>query len=96
METYLQEHPDLDKEALFRVLSYFDIKNLAGRIKTPTIMAVGLQDPICPPRTNFAGYNNITAPKDYRIYKNNMHSTPPQWQEVRTEFFKTYLGYPQP
>lgn len=96
METYLQEHPDLDKEALFRVLSYFDIKNLAGRIKTPTIMAVGLQDPICPPRTNFAGYNNITASKDYRIYKNNMHSTPPQWQEVRTEFFKTYLGYPQP
>ncbi|NLA15344.1 MAG: prolyl oligopeptidase family serine peptidase [Bacteroidales bacterium] len=96
MEAYLQAYPQINKEEIFRILAYFDIKNLAGHIKTPTIMAVGLQDEVCPPRTNFAGYNNISAPKDYRVYKDNAHSTPPEWQEVRMEFFKTHLNYPQP
>ncbi|MDD2290232.1 MAG: acetylxylan esterase [Bacteroidales bacterium] len=92
IDAYMKAHPQATWEEIYKLLSYFDIKNLAPRIKTPTIMGVGLQDPTCPPHTNFAGYNLITAPKDYRIYQNNGHNTPPEWQEVRMEFFKKYLN----
>ena len=86
MDAYLRRFPDTDKETLYNNLSYFDIKNLATRITAPTIMAIGLQDEICPPRTNFAGFNAITAPKVYVIYKDNAHSTPIQWRDVRMAF----------
>ena len=68
IDAYMREHPQAQWEDIYRVLSYFDIKNLAPRIKTPTIMGVGLQDETCPPHTNFAGYNLIGA-KDYGIYQ---------------------------
>ncbi|MFA7200446.1 MAG: acetylxylan esterase, partial [Bacteroidales bacterium] len=96
MDAYLRLFPEITKEDLYKILSYFDIKNLALRITAPTIMAVGLQDEICPPRTNFAGYNAITAPKEYKVYKENSHSTPAQWQEVRMAFFTEHLERLQP
>lgn len=96
MDAYLRLFPETTKEDLYQILSYFDIKNLAPRITAPTIMAVGLQDEICPPRTNFAGYNAITAPKEYKVYKDNSHSTPAQWQEVRMAFFTEHLERLQP
>ncbi|MDR1527774.1 MAG: acetylxylan esterase, partial [Dysgonamonadaceae bacterium] len=69
------------------VLSYFDIKNLAGWIQCPIIMSAGLQDEICPPHTNFAGYNLITSEKQYRIHHDHGHDTPDKWYEFRTTFF---------
>lgn len=91
-DAYMRENPQAEWVNIFRLLTYFDIKNLASRIKTPIIMAVGLQDETCPPHTNFAGYNMITAPKEYRIYQENGHNTPPEWQEVRMAFFNKYLN----
>ena len=58
------------------VLRYFDPKNLASRIKCPVFMGVGLQDPVTPAPTNFAAYNQITAPKDYRVYPFAGHGLP--------------------
>ena len=49
----------LDREELFTMLSYFDVKNFASRISCPVYMAFGLQDPTCPPHTNFSIYNNL-------------------------------------
>lgn len=50
---------EIPREELFRTLSYFDVKNFAPRITCPVIMAFGLQDPTCPPHTNFSIYNNL-------------------------------------
>lgn len=86
-ETYLAAHPDRTWDEVYDVLSYFDIKNLAGWIKCPIVMAAGLQDEVCPPHTNFAGYNLIPAEKQYRIYHDQAHGTPPEWYEFRTKFF---------
>lgn len=86
-ETYLATHPDRTWDEVYDVLTYFDIKNLAGQIKCPIIMAAGLQDEVCPPHTNFAGYNLIPSEKQYRIYHNQAHSTPAEWYEIRTNFF---------
>ena len=51
---------------LFDMLSYFDIKNFAPKVKCPVIMGFGLQDETCPPHTNFSIYNNLgSAVKTY-------------------------------
>jgi len=89
---YMNNHPEAKWDDVFKVLSYFDIKNLAPWISCPVIMAAGLQDETCPPHTNFAGYNQITSEKEYRIYKDYGHNTPPEWQQVRMDFIKKHLN----
>lgn len=70
--------PELTYDQVLSVLAYFDIKNLATHIKCPVMMAFGLQDNICPPHTNFAGYNNITSQKDWIVYPYRAHDV---WKE---------------
>lgn len=55
----------IPEEEALKTLSYFDIKNLADRVSCPVYMAFGLQDPTCPPHTNFAGYNQVKSEKHY-------------------------------
>jgi cephalosporin-C deacetylase-like acetyl esterase len=86
-EAYLTEHPNRTWDEVYDVLTYFDVKNLAGYIKCPIFMAAGLQDDVCPPHTNFAGYNLIPSEKQYRIYHDQAHGTPAEWNELRTKFF---------
>lgn len=79
----------LTDDQLLRNVSYFDIKNLAKLIKVPVLMAVGLQDPTCPPHTNFSGYNHITSPKQFVIYPNMGHAVPrPEWDHTHIDFFR--------
>jgi Acetyl esterase (deacetylase) len=91
-DRYLEQHPNDNWDRIYDLLSYFDIKNLSPRIKCPIIMGVGLQDNICPPHTNFAGYNQITGEKNYRIYHDQWHSVGAGWREFRTEFFNRVVG----
>ena len=59
-EVFLQADAEgIDREDLFRMLTYFDVKNFAPRIHCPVYMSFGLQDATCPPHTNFAIYNNL-------------------------------------
>ena len=79
----------VSREAIFEMLSYFDIKNLARWIKCPVLMGVGLQDRVCPPHTNFSGFNLIEAPKHFIIYQNEGHRVPPaEWHPVKRQFFE--------
>ena len=91
-ENYLKAHPDKTWKEVYEILTYFDIKNLTGWIKCPIFMAAGLQDPVCPPHTNFAAYNQIRSKKDYRIYKDQGHGTPSEWNDLRMKFFREALG----
>ena len=72
---------------IYKVLSYFDIKNLASRIQCPVMMAAGLQDDICPPHTNFSGYNLIQSEKRYIIYPYQGHGVEDSWYDDRRAFF---------
>ena len=80
-------------EQLYASLSYFDVKNFTDRIQCPVIMAVGLQDPVCPPHTNFAGYNHIKGEKSWVCYPLAGHNVWEQkgWPELKEEFFKKFL-----
>ena len=80
----------IPREQLMDMLRYFDIKNFTPRITCPVLMAFGLQDPTCPPHTNFAGYNNVTSEKSYFCAPLCGHAmwNEPEWSKTRDEFFK--------
>ena len=61
------------QEAIFTTLGYIDIQHLVGRIRGEVLMAITLMDAICPPSTQFAAYNKITAPKNAVIYPDYGH-----------------------
>ena len=80
------------RSELFEMLKYFDIKNFTDRIECPVYMAFGMQDPTCPPHTNFAGYNQVKAPKQYFCVPTCGHAMwcESSWEKERAEFFSRY------
>ncbi len=87
------EKQHVTREAVFNLLSYFDLKNLCRRIECPVLMGFGLQDVITPPHTNFAAYNPIRAPKRWICYPESGHYAAYDnmdiWIAESTRFFHT-------
>ena len=84
---------EIDRAELFKMLSYFDVKNFAPRIHCPVYMAFGLQDPTCPPHTNFSIYNNLgTKDKRYYCVPECGHAMwqVPAWAAERDAFLSAY------
>lgn len=83
----------ISRKDLFETLSYFDVKNFTDRIKCPVYMAFGLQDPTCPPHTNFAGYNMISAQKKYLCVPTCGHAMWKEdiWRTERELWFKSII-----
>ncbi|MCL2014775.1 MAG: acetylxylan esterase [Defluviitaleaceae bacterium] len=73
---------------MFNRLGYIDVSNLTPKIKGETYMFMTLMDETCPPSTQFAAYNNITAKKSCEIYPNHGHEGLPQADELIYNFFK--------
>lgn len=61
------------EDAVFENLGYIDIQHLAPRIRGEITWTTGLMDTICPPSSQFAVYNKITAPKSMVIYPDFGH-----------------------
>lgn len=62
---------------IFTTLGYVDAAQLASRIQGEVLMATGLMDNICPPSTQFAAYNRITASKNMLLYPDFGHEALP-------------------
>jgi cephalosporin-C deacetylase-like acetyl esterase len=58
-------------------LGYIDCQHLASRVRADVLMFTGLMDATCPPSSQFAVYNNLTAPKDIVIYPDFSHEPLP-------------------
>ncbi|NLF56716.1 MAG: acetylxylan esterase, partial [Candidatus Hydrogenedens sp.] len=56
------------------------------RITGRVLMAVGLMDEICPPSSQFAAYNKITAPKEAVIYPDFAHEHYPGFMDQTFQF----------
>ncbi len=61
------------EDAIFEKLGYIDVQHLCPRIQAEVYMGIGLQDETCPPSTQFAAYNKISAPKSLEIYPDYAH-----------------------
>ncbi|QHT59993.1 acetylxylan esterase [Paenibacillus lycopersici] len=89
LRTYFRHFdPQHEREdEIFTKLGYIDIQHLANRIQGEVMMAVGLMDTICPPSTQFAAYNKITAPKRLEIYPDFGHEGLPGFNDKTIQFF---------
>lgn len=67
----------LREREVFTRLGYVDVQHLAAKIQGRVEMFVGLEDKTCPPSTQFAAYNKITAPKALHIYPDFGHDDLP-------------------
>ena len=76
------------EDEIFTKLGYIDIQHLAKRIKAKTLLFTGLMDTICPPSTQFAAYNKITAQKDLIIYPDFGHEGLPDVPDKIFEFMQ--------
>ena len=83
----------ISEEDLYRTLSYFDVKNFTDRIGCPVLMGFGLQDPTCPPHTNFAGFNQIRTEKEWVCFPRAGHQVEREdgWWKARDAFMGKYL-----
>ena len=77
------------EEEFFNTLGYIDIQNIVYRINGCVLMITGLMDEICPPSTQFAAYNKITAKKDMIIYPDFGHENLKKVNDIIFEFFRT-------
>jgi cephalosporin-C deacetylase-like acetyl esterase len=73
---FMEAHPEIPEDEIYRTLAYIDVKNLAPWVKAPVVMAVGLKDRTCPPHINFAVYNQLKVPRRYIVYPESGHSLP--------------------
>jgi cephalosporin-C deacetylase len=79
--------PNHEREAeIFERLGYIDVKNLAPRITAECLFALTLMDPICPPSTQFAVFNNVRAKKDAVIYPDFGHEGLPGFPDRAFQF----------
>ena len=69
-------------------LGYIDLQYLAPKIKAKTTFFTGLMDTICPPSTQFAAYNKITAPKDMKVFPDFGHEGLPGAHDMILELMK--------
>jgi cephalosporin-C deacetylase len=65
------------EEVIFEKLGYIDVQHLSQRIRAEVLLGVCLMDTICPPSTQFAAYNKISASKSLLLYPDFGHEVPP-------------------
>jgi cephalosporin-C deacetylase len=83
---YCSHYPE-HLEQVLDTLSYFDMLNLAHRIKAPALLSVGLKDPICPPETIFPVFRRIASPvKDLKVYPFIGHAVMAAQHRLAVEF----------
>lgn len=71
---------------IFNRLGYIDAQHLAPRIRGEVKMFTALSDNVCPPSTQFAAYNKITAPKSMTIYPDFGHEGLPGCNDATLQF----------
>jgi len=69
------------ESAFWLKLGYIDLQHMAHRIRARTVFFTGLMDTVCPPSTQFAAYNRITAEKRMVLYPDFGHETLPEADE---------------
>jgi cephalosporin-C deacetylase len=91
LRRYDPRHERIDET--FERLGYIDVQHLASRIQASVLMFTGLSDRICPPSTQFAAYNKITAPKSVSFYPDFGHEPYlPGMYDAALDFLRSHLS----
>ena len=76
------------EDAIFTKLGYIDLQFFAPRIRADVLMLTSLMDTICPPSTQFAIYNRLTAKKEMKLYPDFGHETLPGDSDLIFNFMR--------
>lgn len=95
-DVYMKEHPQAKWNDVYKLMSYFDIKNLAQWIQCPLIMGIGVQDNVCPPHINFAAYNQVKSEKCWMAFPEFGHSVGREFNEAAMQLFREKLNVQKP
>lgn len=79
------------EEETFLKLGYIDLQYLVKRIRADVLWAVGLMDTTCPPSTQFAAYNKVTAKKELLVYPDFGHEGLPGIDDETFMFMEKML-----
>ena len=77
-------------EAIMDTVSYFDVMNLAEKIRIPVLISVGLKDTICMPETVYAAYNRINSRKEIHPYPFMGHTNIGYHNRLAMRFMESY------
>lgn len=91
---FVARYPDRLEQVL-DTLSYFDLLNLADRIRIPAMLSVGLKDTVCLPETIFAAYNRIPGDKIIHTYPFSGHEVVAYQNHLMLEYVKERFSLAQ-
>ena len=72
IDDFLRDHKEL-VDVVMKNQDYFDVINMADRIKASVIASVGMEDTTCPPRYFYKAYEKITSKKHLDCYEGFGH-----------------------
>lgn len=84
INSYLRRHPDLTEDVML-VLRYFDSTHLAGLVRCPALVGVGLEDAVVPANTVYAIANRLRGPVEIMEFPVSHTDRP---EEKRWEAFE--------
>ncbi|WP_240041211.1 acetylxylan esterase [Paenibacillus ginsengarvi] len=88
---FVNEFPD-KLDAVLHTLGYFDLLNLAPRIRIPVLVTVGLKDTVCMPETIYAAYNRMTCDKEIYPFPFMGHEHAGSRVRLTIDFVRRKLG----
>ncbi len=88
---WLAAAPEKIKDKVEETSQYYDAVNFARKFQGKSIHGVGFLDPVCPPTTVYAAFNQHPEPKIMIDSPKMGHGTDPRWTAAREEFWKANL-----
>lgn len=73
------------EKEFFETLDYIDLQYLAPFVKANVFWGMGLADTVCPPKTQFAVYNNLQCAKEMVAYPEYGHEYIPGYGDLMRE-----------
>lgn len=97
LRDYFRWHDPLHttQARVFEMLGYIDIQHLAPRVRAEVLWSIGLMNTVCPPSSQFAAYNKLSAPKSMLIYPDFAHEIMPGLNDENFQFMLRLLSESQ-
>jgi len=89
---YVKTRPGLTMDKVLQNLSYFDTKNFASELKCPTLIGMGLLDPIIPPNNVYIDYNNVNSKKHLIIFRDLGHEVGKPYKNYEGRWMRDTFG----
>ena len=78
---FLKKYPE-HTDHVFRVLSYFDVNNMASFLKVPSVFGLALADDVCLPHFVYSAYHHVPGPKELHMYPFQPHCFPQLYKDM--------------